>query len=69
MEDQEILELTAQIMTSGMPQTGATFNLPESMLMDLARKCYTRGYQRALDRVSEGFVPFVQPGLTPPLQK
>ena len=62
MEDKEILELTAQIMTSGIPQTGATFHLPESMLTDLARKCYTRGYQRALDRVSEGFAAF-------PLQK
>ena len=40
MTDEDILNLAAQSMTSGVKQTGATFNLPESMLIHFARLAY-----------------------------
>ena len=32
------MKLVAEVMTSGIPQTGATFHLPESMVIELIRK-------------------------------
>jgi hypothetical protein len=57
MTNEEVLTLVAAVMTSGIKQEGATFHLPETMLMRFAETCYTRGYQAALDRVSSGLIP------------
>ena len=55
MTDEDILNLAAQSMTSGVKQTGATFHLPESMLIHFARLAYNRGYQAATDRFAKDF--------------
>ena len=38
MNNDESLKLVAEVMTSGIPQTGATFQLPESMVIELIRR-------------------------------
>ena len=42
--DQEIQEIVLAVMTSGMRQKGARYNLPESMLMEICKRCFEKGY-------------------------
>ena len=42
--DQEMQELVLAVMTSGMRQKGARYNLPESMLMEYGARCFEKGY-------------------------
>jgi hypothetical protein len=42
--DQELQEIVLAVMTSGMRQKGARYNLPESMLMEIGKRCFDRGY-------------------------
>jgi hypothetical protein len=42
--DQELQEIVLAVMTSGMRQKGARYNLPESMLMEICKRCFDKGY-------------------------
>ena len=42
--DQELQEIVLAMMTSRMRQKGARYNLPESMLMEIGKRCFDRGY-------------------------
>jgi hypothetical protein len=42
--DQELQEIVLAVMTSGMRQKGARYNLPESMLMEIGKRCFDKGY-------------------------
>ena len=42
--DQELQEIVLAVMTSGMRQKGARYNLPESMLMEFGKRCFDKGY-------------------------
>ena len=42
--DQELQEIVLAVMTSRMRQKGARYNLPESMLMEIGKRCFDRGY-------------------------
>lgn len=43
--DEKLQEIVLAIMTSGMPQNGAKYTLPESMLMEYGRRCFDKGYE------------------------
>lgn len=42
--DDEFLQSVAEILTSGMPQKGAKYTLPESMMLELLRLTYSKGF-------------------------
>ena len=44
----EFLEKVAGVMTSGMPQKGAKYTLPESMVLTLLRDIYVQGFQKGV---------------------
>jgi hypothetical protein len=44
LTDQELQEIVLAVMTSGMRQKGARYNLPESMLMEIGKRCFDKGY-------------------------
>ena len=46
--DDEFLEKVAGVMTSGMPQKGAKYTLPESMVLELLKDTYVDGFRVGL---------------------
>ena len=44
----EFMEKVASVMTSGMPQEGAKYTLPESMVLVLLKDIYVQGFQKGL---------------------
>jgi hypothetical protein len=44
LTDQELQEIVLAVMTSRMRQKGARYNLPESMLMEIGKRCFDKGY-------------------------
>lgn len=42
--DDEFLQSVAEILTSGMPQKGAKYTLPESMILELLKLTYSKGF-------------------------
>jgi hypothetical protein len=46
--DDQFLQMVAEAMTSGIPQKGAKYTLPESMMLWLLRQVYTGGFQVGL---------------------
>ena len=42
--DDEFLQSVAEVLTSGMPQKGAKYTLPESMMLELLRLTYSKGF-------------------------
>lgn len=42
--DDELMQSVAEIMSSGMPQKGAKYTLPESMMLALLKRTYMDGY-------------------------
>ena len=44
LTDQELQEIVLAVMTSGMRQKGARYNLPESMLMEYGKRCFDKGF-------------------------
>lgn len=43
--DDELMQSVVEIMTSGMPQKGAKYTLPESMMLALLKRTYMDGYE------------------------
>ena len=46
--DDEFMEKVASVMTSGIPQEGAQYILPESMVLALMKDVYAHGFQMGL---------------------
>lgn len=42
--DDEFLQSVAEVMTSGIAQKGAKYTLPESMLLELLKLTYSKGF-------------------------
>lgn len=43
--DDEFLQSVAEVMTSGIAQKGAKYTLPESMLLELLKLTFAKGFQ------------------------
>jgi len=52
--DKELQEIVLAVMTSGMPQNGAKYNLPETMLMEYGARCFEKGYMAGLKGDDDG---------------
>jgi hypothetical protein len=52
--DKELQEIVLAVMTSGMEQNGAKYNLPETMLMEYGARCFEKGYLAALKGDNDG---------------
>lgn len=50
-----ILEFLIAAMTSGLPQKGATYNLPETLAVEFGRLCYNQAIKdmQAIFKVSD----------------
>lgn len=59
MNNDESLKLVAEVMTSGIPQTGATFQLPESMVIELIRRAQEIEREACAELMEEMLEPWL----------
>ena len=52
--DKELQEIVLAVMTSGMPQNGAKYTLPETMLMEFGARCFEKGFMAGLKGEDDG---------------
>jgi len=54
--DDQFLQMVAEAMTSGIPQKGAKYTLPESMMLWLLRQVYAGGFRVGLSFTEQAAV-------------
>jgi hypothetical protein len=59
MTNDKSLKLVAEVMTSGIPQTGAKFHLPESMVIELIRRAREVEREACAELIEEMLEPWL----------
>jgi len=52
--DKELQEIVLAVMTSNMPQQGAKYHLPETMLMEYGARCFEKGFLAGMKGDDDG---------------